>query len=528
MSPFVIYARKSTESEDRQVLSIDSQSKELADTARRLGLPEPIVMQESMSAKAPGRPVFNKLMELAETGKIAGILCWKLDRLARNPVDGGRIIWSIKNNGLRIITPSQDFSREEDNTILMYIEFGMAQKYIDDLGKNVKRGIRAKLDTGWLPGSAPMGYINKLDDHTIIPDPDRFETVKRMWHKVLEGYPPETVRRMMNDEWGFRSRKTKRTGDRPIGKSSIYRILRSPFYYGVIERKVDGELKRYPGHHLPMITEDQFWRVQEVLGFPTPKPEKQPFPLSGVVRCGECGAAITAEEKIKKSGRRYTYYRCTRRGKRDSCSQRPIAGKELESEVSRTLAGISLPERFTSWAVEWLRETNKDESTDRTTAYKALQEAYNSVQWKLDRLTDMMLENLLTNDEYKHQKDRLLEEQRRLKEKLGDTEQRAENWLERVERAFDFAKYAQTRFENGTPEERRSVAIALGSKFTLKDGNLAIEMFDMWSKFSKMQSQLQSDSKIIELAEKAGTKERTKAFDTLVPSWQGRGESNPR
>ena len=148
MKHFVIYARKSTESEDRQVLSIDSQINELQAIAARLGYGELKIMRESMTAKAPGRPVFNKLMEMVEAGQIHGVLCWKLDRLARNPVDGGRIIWCIKNDGLSIVTPSQSYSREEDNTILMYVEFGMAQKYIDDLGKNVKRGNRAKLEMG--------------------------------------------------------------------------------------------------------------------------------------------------------------------------------------------------------------------------------------------------------------------------------------------------------------------------------------------------------------------------------------------
>ena len=185
MSGYIIYCRKSSEAEDRQVLSIESQVREVEEQAARLGLPVIEVLTESKSAKAPGRPVFNRLMDKLYTGQAAGVLCWKLDRLARNPVDGGSIIWAIKQHGIRVITPGQSYGHGDDNTILMYIEFGMAQKYVDDLSKNVKRGIRMKIEKGWCPGKAPIGYLNhtiKLTgEKTIIKDPERFSMVRRMW-----------------------------------------------------------------------------------------------------------------------------------------------------------------------------------------------------------------------------------------------------------------------------------------------------------------------------------------------------------
>ena len=526
MSP-VIYSRKSTESEDRQVLSIDSQIHELEEHGQRLNLSECEARRESMSAKAPGRPVFSKLMEDVEAGRVTTILCWKLDRLARNPVDGGRIIWAIKNYGLRIITPTQSYSREEDNIVFMYMEFGMAQKYIDDLGKNVKRGNRAKLETGWLPGSAPIGYVNKLDDHTIIPDGERFGLIKKLWHFILDGYTPESARQMINETYNFQTRKTKRTGGKPLSKSSLYRLIRSPFYYGIIERKVDGELQRHPGLHEPMITEDEFWRVQEVLGFPRPKPEKLTFTLSGVIRCGECGASVTPEEHTKKSGKYYVYYHCTKRGKKDSCSQKSITGKELDAQVGQVLSDIKLPDRFTSWAVTWLKETNREERNDRTTAQKSLQTACNDVQTKLDKLTDSLLDELLTPEEFRRQKERLVEEQKRLKEKLGDVDQRAENWLDRLDQTFDFAKTAKARFESGTSEERRCIAIALGSSFVLKDLVLSIECFDMWKKFSEIAPQVRKDCETLELAEFGQHNKETTDYSSVISFWQGNRDSNP-
>lgn len=524
----VIYARKSTESEDRQILSIDSQIKELQMVAERMGFPSPKILRESMSAKAPGRPIFNKLMEDAEKGDVKVVLCWKLDRLARNPVDGGRIIWSIKENGIRIVTPAQSYSRDEDNTILMYVEFGMAQKYIDDLGKNVRRGIRAKLETGGLPGCAPVGYTNKLDDHTVIPDGERFELIKRLWHLILDGYTPEAARHTINEKWNFHTRKTKRTGDKPLGRSTLYRTIRNPFYYGIIERKVDGTLQRHQGSHEPMITEEEFWRVQEILGFPRPKPEKLTFTLSGVIRCGECGASVTPEEHTKKSGKYYVYYHCTKRRKKESCSQKSITGKALDTRVGDVLSGITLPERFTSWAITWLKEANREEHTSRTVSQKALYISCEEIQTKLDKLTDSLLDELLTPEEFRRQKDRLTAEQKRLKEKLGDIDQRAENWLEKIEKTFNFAKTARERFEAGTSEERRCIAIALGSSFVLKDCSLNIELFDMWGKFSEIAPKVINDCKALELSEFGEHKEKTTDFSSVISSWRDGRDSNPQ
>src|SRR5712671_5484230 len=99
MPGYFIYCRKSSEAEDRQVLSIESQTRELSQLAAKLDSPILEILTESKSAKDPGRPVFNQMMQRLYRGEAAGIICWKLDRLARNPVDGGSMIWARTSNG---------------------------------------------------------------------------------------------------------------------------------------------------------------------------------------------------------------------------------------------------------------------------------------------------------------------------------------------------------------------------------------------------------------------------------------------
>src|SRR4051812_37382902 len=190
MQPYLIYCRKSSEAEDRQILSIESQTRELEQLAERLNVPFEILV-ESRSAKEPGRPIFNAVIQRLYRGDAAGVICWKLDRLARNPVDGGSIIWAIKQHGIKVITPIQTFSREDDNTILMYIEFGMAQKYVDDLSRVTKRGLRTKAENGWHPGVAPLGYLNFVNpvtkEKSLVKDTGRFPLLRRMWDLMMSG-----------------------------------------------------------------------------------------------------------------------------------------------------------------------------------------------------------------------------------------------------------------------------------------------------------------------------------------------------
>lgn len=182
---YFIYCRKSTEAEDRQILSIDSQISELKRHAVRKNLHIAAVLTEAKSAKAPGRPVFNSMMERFYRGEADGVLCWKLDRLARNPVDGGSIIWAMKQHDVKIITPFQAYGQSEDNVVWMYLEFGMAQKYVDDLSKTVKRGLRAKAESGWFPGPTPPGYRNQENEegwNVIRKDTKRFPLVLSLIH----------------------------------------------------------------------------------------------------------------------------------------------------------------------------------------------------------------------------------------------------------------------------------------------------------------------------------------------------------
>lgn len=480
---YFLYARKSSEPDDRQVLSIESQKTELL----RLfdGLPIVEVIDEAHSAKAPGRPKFDRMMQRIESGEAEGIIVWHPDRLARNSVDGGRIIYDVDQGKLRDLKFAQyTFENSPEGKWMLGIIFGQSKYFVDKLSKDVKRGLRAKLAQGWRPGVAPIGYLNNLADlkgtRTIVPDPVRFPLVRRMWDLLMTGaYTPSRILEIATHDWGLRTAQKYKSGGKGLSYSGMYAIFTNPFYYGWFE--YGGEL--YHGKHEPMITEEEFWCAQRLMGKsgkPRPKTHKS-FAYTGLIRCGECGSMITAEDKIKRNPttgqiRHYTYYHCTKRKRlHPPCSQPCIEVKELERQIGEFLRTLTVTHEFVQWAVPYLRRLNQSETTDRRAAYASVETAFRSAQHQLDELLNMRLRGLISDEEFEGKRRTLLNERERLKEKLEDTEHRADRWLDLAEGTFQFAHNLLERFNDGNVQQKKIILSTVGSNPILRDKALSIE-----------------------------------------------------
>src|SRR3990167_3306503 len=171
---FFLYARKSTDTEDKQILSIEAQLVELRAYAKTENLEITDEFIEKQSAKTPGRPIFNELLQRIEAGEANGILAWHPDRLARNSVDGGKIVYLLDCGQLLSIKfPSFWFENTSQGKFMLSIAFGQSKYYVDSLAENTKRGLRQKVRRGEYPGIAPVGYINDVRTKTIVVDKRR-------------------------------------------------------------------------------------------------------------------------------------------------------------------------------------------------------------------------------------------------------------------------------------------------------------------------------------------------------------------
>ncbi len=172
---YCLYARKSTEAEDKQALSIESQIKEMTILAERDGLRIAEIKRESHSSKEVGqRPVFNQMISDIRGGKFNSILTWAPDRLARNAGDLGAVVDLMdKKSLLEIRTYGQRFTNNPNEKFLLMILGSQAKLENDNKAVNVKRGLRTRCEMGFRPGVAPTRYLSSKKHHTWPPLPER-------------------------------------------------------------------------------------------------------------------------------------------------------------------------------------------------------------------------------------------------------------------------------------------------------------------------------------------------------------------
>ena len=344
---YCLYARKSTESEERQVLSIDSQIKEMLQLAEREGLEIVCMKRESHSAKETGqRPVFNEIVEEIRQKKYNGILTWAPDRISRNAGDLGKIVDLMDAGFLEEIrTFGQKFGNNPNEKFLLMILGSQAKLENDNRGVNVKRGLRTRVEMGLWPGVAPLGYLNQkhMDKKCqVVVDPLRAPIVKKMFEKVAyEKMSGRKIYNWLRFEANFYTR-----GNKPLTLGGIYRILDNQFYHGIFEHpKKSGNW--YTGKHEPLITQELFEKAQTQLKRDNIQRENKEFAFTKLFTCGYCQSGISAEEKWKqlKDGThaKYIYYSCARSRDRN-CKNKYIREEDLITELLKMLDKVNINE----------------------------------------------------------------------------------------------------------------------------------------------------------------------------------------
>jgi len=367
---YCLYARKSTEAEDRQALSIESQIKEMLALAEREGLDIVEIKRESHSSKEVGqREIFNQMVKEIREAKYNGILTWAPDRLSRNAGDLGSIVDLMDQRLLiEIRTYGQKFTNNPNEKFLLMILGSQAKLENDNKAVNVKRGLRTRCEMGWRPGTAPTGYLNEkyVDKKCQVRiDPRRAPIIKQMFERVA--YHHDSGRKIchwLKNEINF----TTKTG-KYLSLSNIYRILKNSYYYGTFEYP-EGSNNWYEGKHVPLINKELFDMVQNQLTIENiTRESNKEFAFTKIFKCGLCGSGITAEEKFKKlkngTVNRYIYYGCTR--SRDlHCKCGYMREEELIKQLSKLMDDLDIDQ------IGIRQKLNKEIERYNTFRYKIL------------------------------------------------------------------------------------------------------------------------------------------------------------
>ncbi len=512
-SKVVIYRRKSLESEDRQVVSLERQRQEIYD---RIITPNKLQVlkdfSEKKSAKAPGRPIFDEMMEFVQQNDVKLIVCFALNRLARNPVDAGKLSWIVQNSDVRLVTTNKVYTASDN--ILTQMEFVVSNQFILDLRKHTISGLQKKLESGQAPIHAPVGYLNNMKAtqgmRNILPDPDRFDLVRRMWDMLLsKQYLPSEILHVATKEWGLTTKPaTDASGQvktaKLLSRSQMYEMFHNLFYTGKFE--YSGQV--YKGNHKPMITMGEYEEAQRILGGKNNRrPRFCEFSYTGMIRC-ECGGMVTAHERHRficpackckynaltntqcpkcktKAPEKKWYgclYHCSQKSIKGGCRTQSIKLRDLEEQIDGILETMNIDPDFLSWGLSKLRQNVSDEQELRNESVKnhtrQLQDKERQETILKDRFfsSDNEDNSLLTTEEFKQRREELIFNRTQIEATLAANSQTHDSSVETIADAYDFVKKARYWLKHGSIQERRLILTTVSSNPKLIEGKILADL----------------------------------------------------
>ncbi len=538
------YLRRSQDREDQQVLSIESQKRELIAYAKRHDIEIVEIISEDQTAYKRGRPKFNRMMERIEKGEANAVLTWHLTRLARNGADGGLIITFIDEGKiLELRTTESVYLNKPDDKFMMCMHFAMAKKSSDDTSSFVKNNLKTKLDKGEYPGLVPYGYLN-IDGNNVIAG-KRFNREKQgMLEKLerplgrieLDPIEAPLIRRVMEfaltgaystsalcEEAAKLGLTGKRFGKR-VAKQALTNVLTNIFYTGKFEYQ--GQI--WQGKYEPLITENEYQKLQTVLhGKSRPKKAGHDYTFSTLVYCPECNNRMSGEYQKGTH-----YYRCTRaKGATASCANiKHIRQDVLDNEIEATLLRIMVPPRIIDWALKYIKLAYLEENKVLTGKRGLFQKNINDEKQKLERLTAKWLSDgntqseLMSDEDFKEQKvsiqSIIADNEAKLKENNGEED----TWLTKCEAFFIKMRTVAKEYNTATVIEKKILLQSMGAKFIRKDGSMTVQL-------EKPFSMILQSIPVEVLAEPAlyrTLKTTIGDYDSEIDIWGGRWGSNPQ
>ncbi len=509
------YYRKSSEAEDKQVQSIDDQRKEINEYATKSNLKIIGEFEESQSAHQLGRPVFNNIIKRIEKGVTNALLVWHPNRISRNPLDGAVII-NLLDEGklLQVKTPTYTYTNTSMNKMMLAFEFMISKKDSDDKSESVKRGIRGKNRKGVPNGVASIGYLNdtsgKKGDRKWKIDKDRFQIVKQILEKHLTGkYSIRQITRMANEEMGLRTPLREKQGGKKLTVSYMGdTLLRNPIYAGFF---FDTDEERHEAHEgiTRMITEAEYWRIQEILGNrgrARSSVNAGSYAYDESVRCGNCDGPTTAEHKYQlicskckykfayrnkkicpKCGiliddmdgpkyLHYIYYHCcNKHNKKISCRKNVTEVCIDNYLASYFKENLKISKSLKEWCVEHIGDLEENDKQNEYERKASLERILAKKESELKELTMMKVRGLIEDDkEYLNIKDTLKAEIEAVRQEAKGYSHLDPERLQEAYKAFDHATGLEEIFKNGTPDEKKTILLEIGSNLRIKDKTVSI------------------------------------------------------
>ena len=547
------YNRKSSESEDKQMLSISSQLDEAKRICEYYKLPDFIeVFQESKSAKKEFlRPEFIRMIDMIKKGEIDSIVCWKLDRLARNMTEGGMLIDLLSSGGLKAIITHDKVYYPSDNVLLMSVEFGQGKQFVKDLSVSVKRGQTKKATMGMPHGLATLGFLNdkteEKGNRNWFVDDVRLKSIKVLLDMFLTGtYSAGKLHKYAVNELKLTTVKRKRIGGELISHSRIYEILKDPIYagffiYNDVKYELDCKLPR-------LITEAQHEKIKQILskknipktqhhqttysGFITSENNefigqdvkfqvicdcKKKFAYRNKTHCPKCGIDIDKMENPKYLSYAWHY---NVKKKKNGIPYKSIADSKVDEEVVNLFVNnIAFSDEVVAWSKKYIHEMKEKELSQKILINQRKEERKVEYQEKKSKTRAMWRDQKITQEEYD-------EDITTLNNEYSDVTSKVEqvDWYSRLMEIADMTQRVAGVLKSDDVQAKRNILSSLGSNLVWDDEKLIIinkkeiqTLIDATKNTKSIYSKFEPNLSLME----QGLKEKTGAFSPVFSTWLG-------
>lgn len=558
MSKVIIYCRKSEKPKDRRerqeekaILSLESQESELVKFAQERGLTVVRLFKENESAYRPGRAMFDEMVGMLERGEADSILVFNINRVARNAVDGGRIIYFLDQGILEaIMTPEKTYRNVTNDKFVLQIEFAMAKKNSDDNYDFVKSNIAKKAQNGEFPGKARLGYVNidkegkiagrqfDLQKQTMLQelnrplkrieiDPILGPLVTELCIQAARGTHTQRELCTMAERMGLRAGRSKKK----LTPSTLVCMLRDTFYCG--SYYWDGKLYTENVKHDPLITRELFERIQKVLDRKSfIKKERYEYLFSSRIVCGECGSTVAGQTQ---KGHRYyscTGWRALRQG--IQCSQKTYLREDrAEKQVNDLLKTFDIPSEFVDWSLDILRSASKEEAALRQSVSITTQKQKEEAERRLCNLLDLKLSDgnrsgqLLSDEEFLKEKIKIKTEIEQANKAVNEASKNIVNWVDECAKFFDFSMRLRRKYVDSDPIEKREILGEIGH-LVMNRGELAFQPEFPYAFAADIQKKLLPEPVSYEPGKGVAGSAKRPSFDHEDTKWRDGRDSNPR
>lgn len=555
---YFIYCRKSSDAEDKQVQSIESQMRELEELAKQNGFEIVEIICETQSAHSPGRPKFNEMVRRIEAGEADGILVWHANRISRNPVDSGRVIYALDTGALKEIRmPGRVFYNNPGDKFFLQLEFSVSKKDSDDKSVFVKNGLKTRYLKGLPSGVAHIGYLNDLSrekgDRGWYEDEARFPLVKRVLELFVSGkYSARQVWQIARDELKLTTPTRKKSGGKPVCLSYIYIIFSNPVYAGFfyymengqqVRQELDKNLRR-------MISEEDYWKIQDMLGKKgRPRSQKRENLYSGLIWdhvnnctvigdakfqvicskckckfsyinrdcCPKCQISIEIMENPKYLN--YVFYYSIKEKKDPQIKAKGIEEREIDNYLVDYFSNnVQISKELSEWCIKHLSELEDTEIKNEEVAVKAKEDAAVLIKRKLSNLLDLRISRDLGPDYTKL----LDEKEMQLKAELEQIEgnKKADNKMDltKIKNSFELMPRILDILQNGSKKDKKDVLLEFGSNLTFNAGKVSICNAKEIQMFVDGLNCLKSENPLFEPKTCLADKDKTEVFASVRPS----------